>query len=288
MPRSLPPGRPAVDRQRVGSLAGSRPIDVPRRLGRQPAVTHSGDAGGFYCEHAFFTAQEVAATASVRRNGHGELLVGFLHVPGSADRWLTGAHPPDPAKRHGRTRRVVGRALAGFVTEILASGLPQDEPIRLLVTGFGPWGAVVDNPTGDFVRESANLEAALALGLGSALAAPPVVTPAAPWRLDVTARLGGSHGQRSVLLCGWHLPTSDEALDPAAAHALPSAIVGPLRPHAVLSLGVACRRRRFYVEHTATDANLIDGRHQEAAPRQVLAPNYALARAIRRGGEASC
>lgn len=281
------PERPiaAVDRQSVGTPSGVRPADVPRRLWRDPHVTHSGDAGGFYCEHAFFTAQTVAATAAVRQNRHGERLVGFLHVPGAQDRWMTALHPPDPAKRHGRTRLVVGRALAGFTTDVLAGGIGPEEPIRLLLTGFGPWGAVLDNPTGDFVANPENLQAALALGFADRLASRPLVTvaEAEPWRLEVAVHASLPDGPRQVIVCGWQLPTSDEALDQEAPRSLPVAIRGSFQPHAVVSLGVARRRRRFYVEHTADDENLVDGCHRPNPAGTAHAVNFALARAIHQG-----
>jgi pyrrolidone-carboxylate peptidase len=279
-PRSSPAG---ADRQGVGTRPGIRPADVPRRLWRDPVVTHSGDAGGFYCEHAFFTAQEVAAAAGVQRNRHGEPLVGFLHVPGAADRWLTGTLPADAARRHGRTRSVVGRALAGFTSDILAAGLAADEPVRLLVTGFGPWGAVLDNPTGDFVSRAANLQAALASGFGERFLPGSAGPGEAPWRQEVAGSLRLGRTQQSLVVCGWALPTADAALDPAALHGLPAAILGPFRPHAVLCLGVARRRRRYYVEHTADDENLVDGQHQPALARMAHPANFALARAIHRG-----
>jgi pyrrolidone-carboxylate peptidase len=292
-PLPLAPARSgSADRQGVSSGGIIRPADVPRRLLREPVVTHSGNAGGFFCEHAFFTAQTVARQAAVLANRHGEPLVGFLHVPGAYDRWLgdVPTAPADPARRHARTLRVVGRALAGFVAEAVASGQVTAGPVRLLLTGFGPWGAVTDNPTGDLVGRRDLLATALDQGFGGtcqALTAPPLpATLSSTWAwLAAYAVPMPAGGRQEVWLCGWTLPTSDEALDPAHPRSLPQAICGPLQPHAVLSLGVARRRRRFYVEHTAADVNLLDGRHQDAPARTVLPANFALARAIRCGGQ---
>ncbi len=277
---------PVADRQGVGSARIVRPPDVPRRLMRDPVVTHSGDAGGFYCEHAFFTAQTLGPGNGVRRNRHGENLVGFLHVPGAHDRWMMAASAADPDRRHARTRLVVGRALAGFAADAHGADPDGDGPLRLLLTGYGPWGAVTDNPTGDFVGSPAQVALALAHGFGSRLLEPAVVDEGLPGATAPVLRLPvlvAPERARPLLVCGWVLPTSDEALDPAHPQSLPAALV-TFRPHAVLSLGVARKRRRYYVEHTAGDENLVDGRHQAAPARKTLPANFALARAIDGGG----
>jgi pyrrolidone-carboxylate peptidase len=266
---------------------------VPRRLLRDPVVTHSGDAGGFYCEHAFFTAQTLGPGCGVRRNRHGESLVGFLHVPGAHDRWMMAGSSAtaDPGRRHARTRIVVGRALAGFAADlhgadVAAADPDSGDPLRLLLTGYGPWGGVTDNPTGDFVGSATQLASALAHGFGPRLLNSAVLGGALQGAMAQVLSLDllvAPERSCRLLVCGWVLPTSDEALDPAHPQSLPAALAA-FRPHAVLSLGVARSRRRFYVEHTADDENLVDGRHQAAPARTTLPPNFALARAILGGG----
>jgi hypothetical protein len=166
----------------------------------------------------------------------------------------------------------------------MATGTLGDGPVRLLLTGYGSWGIVVDNPTGDFVGRRETLDAALVNGFGDRVRLLPTVVGSAPWELQAAyeVRVAPDRWQ-ALVVCGWTLPTSDEALDPGHPQSLPSAIMGAFQPHGVLSLGVARRRRRFYVEHTADDENLVDGRHQPAPARTTLPPNFALARAIRHG-----
>src|SRR5262249_44362178 len=129
-------------------------------------VEDEPDPGNFYCEHMFWSTQVEAAHAdsSVLENDHGETLTGFLHVPSDA---LTDSPPPpepaDPAaqaERHASTRHVVGAAIRGWFDEI-GGKVDADTPISILLTGYGPFLDILNNPTGDFVVHQSNLDAAV-------------------------------------------------------------------------------------------------------------------------------
>lgn len=270
------------------------PPDVPSVLLTRPRVIHGDDPGGYYCEHVFYTAQQTAAHSAVRCNGWGEALIGFLHVPGRRDGWLGAdsprhGQPVDPARRHAGTRRVVGRALAGFCTTLMADPPDLDSPLRILLTGFGPFAAVVDNPTGDFVSDDTNLDAAMGVAFGRRLLTPAgsrqaldasghAASGAPVIRQYRTRRSDGT--MQTVWLGTVCLATDDTAVAADHPSSLVTAMTGPFQPHAVLSLGVARSAKTFWVEHKAGDRNLTVGRHVEAVANHHLPSNFALARAI--------
>lgn len=252
-------------------------------------VVHGDDPGDFYCEHAFFTSQQAAelATSSVVRNAKGERLVGFLHVPRDA----ATDHPTpvtDQAGRHKGTRDVVGAALRGMVED--AAGAAGKGPVRVLLTGYLQWGSVQNNPTGDFVSHQENLDAAMANGFGKALLTPVGTRVGGDADHDVVryrVRDPLSGRKREVLIEVRRLPVSDDAID-GGPQSLQTAIA-KFGPHAVINMGVH-GGADFIAEHHADDGGIDvrNGRqvHDDMqGPRTNLPDNFALPRAIQRGGQ---
>jgi pyrrolidone-carboxylate peptidase len=256
-------------------------------------VVHGDDPGDFYCEHAFFTAQQTAATStSTAYNAQGESLVGFLHVPRDA---ATGTAAPvdDQAARHQGTREVVGAALRSYVDDARATadrlGGAQS-PVRVLLTGYEQWGSVQNNPTGDFVAHADNVDAAMGHAFGPHLVTPKGTRVGGDEHSDVLryeVREPATGRRREVLIEARRLPVTDDAIN-GSPRSLQAAI-GRFAPHGVISMGVHGGSDHI-AEHHADDGgiNVVDGRqvHDDAmGPRTNLAPNFALPRAIFRGSQ---
>src|SRR5690606_9265333 len=113
-------------------------------------VVHGDDPGDFYCEHAFFVAQKTAqdSSSSVLTNARGEKLVGFLHVPPDDHTYRAPDASLDQGQRQEAMREVIGAGLRGYF-EDAAERTSGD--VRLLLTGYGKFQSVQNNPTGDFV-----------------------------------------------------------------------------------------------------------------------------------------
>ena len=212
-----------------------------------PPLAVSKDAGQFYCEHVYFAAQTEAAlpTSSVCRNAAGEVLVGFLHVP--PDR-LTTAGSTAMSRRQGRhwTRELVVQAVSGWHADLECQ--LGEHSLRVLLTGFGNWGVVIDNPSGAFVATRVREHKGL---------------------------------PRSVRWFSHVLPVSDAAVDGGLASI--QLAIRACAPHVVLSLGVATQRAGYSVEVSATDGRFDShtGSHMEALPpRTTLPDNWALAKVL--------
>jgi pyrrolidone-carboxylate peptidase len=214
-----------------------------------PLLVASTDAGGFYCEHAHFAHVDAA-----RRSGLPVDRVGFLHIPDDEPSW--GRPGPRPFE-----------STLAMVDRMVRLLLPEGG--RLLLTGFAPWGLVVDNPSGAFVASPRAL-AALA-------------------ESDAPIPSGGAlvaKGRRIEIVSAV-LPVTDEALDPGSARAIPS-LHATFRPDAVLALGVVANgdtsERIYRVELCATNRNLQirSGRwfHTADAPATVIQPTRALRAAV--------
>lgn len=254
-------------------------------------VVHGDDPGDFYCEHAFFTAQQTAATStSTAYNAQGESLVGFLHVP--RDAATSDAAPvDDQAARHQGTREVVGAALRSYVDDARATadrlGGAQS-PVRVLLTGYEQWGSVQNNPTGDFVAHADNVDAAMGHAFGPHLATPKGTRVGGDEHSDVLryeVREPATGRRREVLIEARRLPVTDDAIN-GSSRSLQAAM-GRFAPHGVIAMGVHGGSDHI-AEHHADDGgiNVVDGRqvHDDAmGPRTNLAPNFALPRAIFRG-----
>ncbi len=265
---------------------------LPETLLRTPsaAVHHGSDPGNFYCEHAFFVALNAANApgSSIVVNANGERLVGFLHVP--HDQYTYSPRPladpttvADQAARHRGTREVIGVAIRGYVDAARRSGA---HPVRLLLTGFGAWAGVYDNPTGDFVSHRANIDAAMRHAWGRNLVAPEGRRIGGDEQSDIWSyrvRDPSTGRQDEVRVEARRLPVSDEAIDGSDGSL--QAAIERFRPHGVISMGV--HGGPFHLaEHHADDGGLrIDERGRPGhdggvAPTRDLPANYALPRAL--------
>ena len=259
-------------------------------------VEVSTDAGAYYCAHLLFLLQATVnqPQSSVRTNAHGERLAGFLHVP--ADTQTQGAAALiAPLERHARTGAVVAAALRGYLK---ALGVAAHAPHRILLSGFGAFGTVADNPTGAFVAHAAATSHAIGRATGRTPSPLPPLTEAAA----TLERLGDSSLEVGLL----RLPVVDGCLS-GAPGALQWALAR-FAPHAVLCMGVH-RAATYQVEVRATSAGLSSlepMRHdptslsrtpQERAPSELpsralpavqhLPDNRALAEAIVLGSNGS-
>lgn len=128
------------------------PVKLPPILMQGPGVkVKSGDdAGDFYCEHTTFVLMESAKQkgSSVLRDqgGRGDPMTGFLHLPSDPATFEPPSTPPkyDLAQRMGPIRQVVGAAFRSFADQAMAQ-VPKgkdDAPVRLQLTGYGPFGTV--------------------------------------------------------------------------------------------------------------------------------------------------
>lgn len=244
-----------------------------------PDVRESDDAGRYYCAHSLYLAHELAreAEAPLVHDERGRPFAGFLHVP--ADPQATGAPAVPDEERHERTRAVVGAALAGWLPALAAR--TDDDELRVLVTGFGAFREVTDNPTGAFVRARANGAAALRLGLGEALV-----------ELDeeeggLRARVAVGEQLRTVALHLVPLPVDDRCLAPDGEGSLRAALLHT-RAHAWLGLG-ACRSSCYRVEVAPSDVGLVRvqgrWRHDGEAPARTTLPrNRSLLEAMYASG----
>jgi pyrrolidone-carboxylate peptidase len=219
------------------------------------------------------------------KNAAGERLVGFLHVPRDAATDVA-APVTDQATRHAATREVIGAALRGYVDEAHRAGT---EPTRVLLTGYGTWGGVLNNPTGDFVSHRENIDAAMRQAFGRHL-----VTGhgrrvggdanADTWSYRVRDPATGR--QREVQVQARRLPVADEAIN-GSKQSLQTSIA-TFRPHGVISMGVH-GGSDFLAEHRADDGGLrVDANGKQVHDDEHLqtrqhADNYALPRAIERG-----
>lgn len=227
-------------------------------------VTTSTNAGSYYCAHAFFMLARWAERTPEARG------VGFLHVP--ADPETTGDGRPQ-ARRHDATHAVVAAALRGLLDHEGA------DELRVLLTGYGPFQGVVDNPTGAFVGAAPELQRALLRATGQAPSALPPLRDAGHtlplWR---SGRL---------VLAALVLEVSDRSLDADAPGSLPWALAS-FAPHYALSMGVHRKSDAFRVELLPTNAGLThderSARHAPGVPATtLLRQDHTLARAIERG-----
>jgi hypothetical protein len=267
-------------RHHAADATQMRVADAPVRLS-----THAGD---FYCGHCYFLAQQAAADpAAGVVHVAGAPLVGFLHLPEDAPaRGGGGRGRGQGAARFVATSAVVAAALAGTV-DAAAVATGDAAPVRVLLTGFGPWGVITDNPSGAFVADGEALDATLAAAF-----------PALTWRPGAAgerrARVATARGPRELQVRPAVLPVSDAAIDGGPRSI--GGLIAAWRPHAVLSLGVRSRPwagapfdTAFDVELRATDGGLALG----AAPRhdparvghaaRVLPDNPTLASALLAG-----
>jgi pyrrolidone-carboxylate peptidase len=126
-----------------------------------------------------------------------------------------------------------------------------------MLTGFGPFDTVTDNPSGDFVAHRANIDAAMEQAFGSRLVGRP--PPGADMNQPLVYRVRQDDGStREVHIRALQLPVSDAALDPAQRGSIPAEMAS-FRPHAVISMGVRPGSSHYDVEGRADDARLARG-----------------------------
>lgn len=245
-----------------------------------PDARESDDAGRYYCAHALFLGHVAVerGLAPVALDDEGDPLVGFLHVP--PDEGTLGGVPSSLGDRHRDTKRVLAAALAGWAAALSDAG--WDDPVNVVVTGFGSFRDVVDNPTGDFVRSREDVCETLGLAFPDAL--PSVANDADG---TVRATLTVEAGRKQLRFCFAGLPVDDRCLAEDGDESL-LALLAREGAHAWIGLGV-CRSPFYRVETLPHDGGLQldDGvlRHdREREPRRFPRGSRSLVRALERGG----
>jgi hypothetical protein len=221
----------------------------------QNVVAGSPDMGDFYCEHAFFSSNEFANQpgSSVAKDGNGQPLVTFIHHPGELDQ-------PDSPNRQQGAQQVIGATLRGYVDSARGQ-VPGNEPIRALVTGYGVFRGVNNNPTQDFVTHPQNLDAAMSQGFGSQLArnadgsvkreAQPSVDGQPVYRYTLNNPDGTT---RNVDVALALLPVSDAAINggPQSLQRLEQ----DFKPNAIINNGVNPSGTNWQMETHADDGGM--------------------------------
>ena len=267
---------------------------LPPTLLEKPGVKveHGTDPGDFYCEHAFYTQQRFAAEVGIKKNDHGEPLCGFLHVPWDDLTSRSADAPVDVAQRYAAHRKVVGAAFFGYF-EAAKTKVDTGKPVTILITGYGPFMSASNNPSGGFVSDRSNIDAAMKEAFGTALLTKKgkLLNDRAGGSPDDTISLQyrvNDHGKpRDIVIVAERLHVADVEFD----NGDPGSLVGALKavkPDAALSLGVH-GGSSFLVEHHADDGGLVidangNARHDDAKePTHAFLDNYALARAVHAG-----
>lgn len=113
------------------------------------------DPGGFFCGALF------ADLLMARREGQlaAQTRVGFLHVPPDHACSAAAAGSPRLFAR-AVNLEMIGRVLGSLLCCELLAG-PQDR--RLLITGFGPFEGVCDNPSAAFISDAGAIDSMIAL-----------------------------------------------------------------------------------------------------------------------------
>jgi hypothetical protein len=285
------------------------PPDVPFTIAREPQislpdtllqlpsgirVTHGTDPGDFYCEHAFFTSttEAFAKDTSIVRNQFGEVLTGFLHVP-SDEFTYDASKTPVQSERHRERRDVVGAAIRGYWEQARAQ--IGDGPFRMLLTGYGTWDGVVNNPSGDFTKHKENIDAAMLRAFGDSLVSTSGKIlresesgDSVVRRISYNIRNPITGAPNKVIIEAVRLPVTDDAIN-GSPHSL-QARIGDFRPHAVMSMGVS-GSGDYKAEFHADDGGLAlkDGTQAHDGARtftRAHPDNRSLARAIHLGSKA--
>jgi hypothetical protein len=265
----------------TASLAASLPVlragrvDLPDTLFTAKTgmtVAHGTDPGDFYCEHAFFLSTETAKApgSPVLKDGAGEPMTAFLHNPADDDTYRPIADQTSTQQqRHADRSAVVGAAICGYFKMSVDQLGDTKVPFRMLITGYGSFGDVVNNPTGDFVSHQENIDAAMRSAFGAALVSGKR-TGTDP--LTLRYRVQTDAGERTLLIS-----------------ASLQGLMHKTKANAVLSMGVAGSSPTLLAEFHADDGGLgehngkpvhDDGRQ----PARNQADNYSLARALVLGG----
>jgi hypothetical protein len=251
-------------------------------------VEHGTDPGDYYCEHALFTQERYASEVGILKNAQGEPLVGFLHVPDDSQSSLPPDAPIDADARYQAHRNVVGAAFAGYFDA--AKAQVRHGAVRILITGYGPFMGITNNPSGGFVSNQANIDAAMRSGFGDRLLSSSGKLLAdrrggeAEQTLSLEYRVKDGDKTRTVVIVAERLDVADSEFVQGDPHSLVGAMRS-VKPHAMLSMGVH-GGGQFLVEHHADDGGLVlddkgNGKHDDKhSPTIAFLDNYALARAV--------
>jgi len=221
----------------------------------QDVVAGSPDMGNFYCEHALFSSNEFAhqPDTSIKRDAKGDPMVTFIHHPGELDQ----ENSPD---RQKGAQEVIGATMRGYV-DAARGQVPGNEPIKALVTGYGAFAGVNNNPTQDFVTHPANMDAAMSQGFGQQLVRNqdgsvkreqlPSVDGQPVYRYQLQNQDGTT---RNVDVALALLPVSDAAINggPQSLQRLEQ----DFRPNAVINNGVNPNGTAWQMETHADDGGM--------------------------------
>jgi len=230
--------------QQLGQIASGVPVTAGR------------EAKDFYCEHAFFISNEFShqPNSSVARDGNGDPLVTFIHHPGKLDQ-------PNSPDRQAGAQEVVGATLRGYVDSARGQ-VPGNEPIKVLLSGYGVFGKVKNNPTQDFVKNPGNLDAAMSQGFPANLVRNADGTPKREelkavdgqpvYRYTVLDQDGKN--PRNVDVMSALLPVSDKAIDGGSKSL--QKLEQDFRPNAVINMGVSPGGNTWTMETRADDGGM--------------------------------
>lgn len=221
----------------------------------QQVVAGSRDMGNFYCEHALFSSNEFAnqPNSSIKRDGNGDAMVTFIHHPGLQDQ----ENSPD---RQKGAQEVIGATMRGYV-DAAKGQVPGNEPIKVLVTGYGAFQGVNNNPTQDYVTHPQNLDASMSQGFGQQLVRNQDGTPKRESLPQVDGQpvyryqLQNQDGTtRNVDVALALLPVSDEAINggPQSVQRLEQ----DFRPNAVINNGVNPNGSAWQMETHSDDGGM--------------------------------
>jgi pyrrolidone-carboxylate peptidase len=225
------------------------------QAGNTPVRT-SREAGDYYCEHAFFITNEAANKpgSSILRDANGQAMSTFLHYPGAKDQPNASADV-----RHAETRQVVGTAIRGYVDQA-AGQVGANQPINVMLTGYGTFGGAANNPTESFVSDPRNVDAAMVHGFGDALKrgddGQPLRTQTEVngqpvYRYTITDAQGR---ERNVDVMAARLTVDDNAIN-GGSTSLQSHI-DAFQPNAVINMGVRPGGRSYDFETRADDGGM--------------------------------
>ena len=184
----------------------------------------SHDAGGYYCEHVYFLASKEVEKSGGKAH--------FLHLRKDEISTLKSASSNevnDPS-------RYVDIVAA---LEKILRHFRDQKKTRFLITGFGPFRDIINNPSGQFLQQKALVQNLMHK----------------VFSIETQMHeLGFYAEQNNIALFGELLAVSDDALsqnDPRSIQAL----ITKHRPEIVISMGVGGEEMR--AETVASDRNLL-------------------------------
>ena len=203
-------------------------------------ICESRHAGGNYCEHALFAALywEKTHPGIIGQTVDGNPLIGFLHVPEEHDH-------PETANRHDDTLWVLGQMLNTLIRHV------SKKAITILLTGYGPFGDITNNPSGHLITSTDALERLTCSLLGTCGA---MVTTVTEDGLLITESFERAEGSTVHLRLITHLlPVAPGAVN-GSKHSLQYHLEAD-QPHGVILMGIACKAAAYRVETCATQEN---------------------------------